>query len=398
MISVIIPTFNRAKLILEAVRSVLDQKGVGEKVEVIVVDDGSTDGSGEALEAVAGDIDYVRCDHSGVSAARNLGISRSRGEWIAFLDSDDLWLPGKLCEQMKFFAAHPDILLCQTEEIWMRNGKRINAKKYHRKPGGYCFSLLLERCLVSPSAVVIHRKLFDFAGLFDESLPACEDYDLWLRIGCRFPLGLVERPLVIKRGGHADQLSATIENLDRYRIEAIVKVIRSGRLSAEQIWAAEKILEEKRRIYCNGCRKRGNLAEVSRVEALSPIHRFPIGLPFAFGSFYNVLERPHREFSVQRTETKGDDMLFMAIFSYSPEDRNLVIERGMGSDKSTGVKVTGEWFDISGHRVFRLFEADDDAHLAASVFGWSDLGVTEIIPVMETEKALKLLKKSGKKS
>lgn len=91
-------------------------------------------------------------------------------------------------------------------------------------------------------------------------------------------------------------------------------------------------------------------------------------------------------------------MLFMAIFSYSPEDRDLVIERGMGGDKSGGVKVQGEWFDISGHRVFRLFEAEDDAHLASSVFSWSDLGVTEIIPVMETEKALKLLKKVGKKS
>ncbi len=91
-------------------------------------------------------------------------------------------------------------------------------------------------------------------------------------------------------------------------------------------------------------------------------------------------------------------MLFMAIFSYSPEDRNLVIERGMGADKSAGVKVFGEWFDISGHRVFRLFEAEDDAHLASSVFGWSDLGVTEIIPVMDTEKALKLLRKAGKLS
>jgi len=91
-------------------------------------------------------------------------------------------------------------------------------------------------------------------------------------------------------------------------------------------------------------------------------------------------------------------MLFMAIFSYSPEDRNLVIERGMGSDKTAGVTIKGEWFDVSGHRVFRLFEAEDDAHLASSIFSWTDLGVAEIIPVMETEKALKLLKRAGKKS
>lgn len=91
-------------------------------------------------------------------------------------------------------------------------------------------------------------------------------------------------------------------------------------------------------------------------------------------------------------------MLFMAIFNYSPEDRNLVIERGMGAtDKDIGVKVKGEWFDISGHRVFRLFEADDEIHLAASIYGWTDLGVAEIIPVMETDKALKLLKRTLKK-
>lgn len=91
-------------------------------------------------------------------------------------------------------------------------------------------------------------------------------------------------------------------------------------------------------------------------------------------------------------------MLFMAIFSYSPEDRNLVVERGMGSEKSGGVEIKGEWFDISGHRVFRLFEAEDEVHLAASIYSWTDLGVAEIIPVMDTEKALKLLKKIGKKS
>lgn len=92
-------------------------------------------------------------------------------------------------------------------------------------------------------------------------------------------------------------------------------------------------------------------------------------------------------------------MLFLAIFSYAPEDRNVVIERGMERrDESTGVKVKGEWFDISGHRVFRLFEADDELHLANSVFRWSDLGVAEIIPVLETEKAIKFLKRAGKKA
>jgi glycosyltransferase involved in cell wall biosynthesis len=257
---------------VEAVRSVLDQRDVPDEVEIVVVDDGSTDNTGEVLETLAGKIKCVRQERSGVSAARNLGISSSSGEWIAFLDSDDLWLPGKLRAQMNFFSDHPGMFLCQTDEIWIRNGRRINPRKYHRKPSGHCFPLLLERCLVSPSAAVVHRSLFDSVGLFDETLPACEDYDLWLRIGCRFPIGLVETPLVVKRGGHPDQLSATIANLDKYRIEVIVKLIRTAPLSHEQRRAAEKILDKKRRIYADGCRKRGNISEARRVDALVSAH------------------------------------------------------------------------------------------------------------------------------
>ena len=144
MISVIIPTFNRAKLLVEAVRSVLDQKDVPEDVEIIVVDDGSTDNTAKALAALAGKIAYIRHEHSGVSKARNLGISRSSGEWIAFLDSDDLWRPGKLRAQMKFFSDHPETFVCQTDEIWVRNGRRLNPRKY---PGP---GLLIVRSLSIP--------------------------------------------------------------------------------------------------------------------------------------------------------------------------------------------------------------------------------------------------------
>ncbi len=268
VVSTIIPVFNRAQLLLEALHSVLRQKDFGDDFEIIVVDDGSTDNIAEVLAGLPGKIRYVRQEHSGVSAARNRGITESRGEWIAFLDSDDLWLPGKLSTQMRFFSKNPDTPLCQTEELWIRNGRHINPRKYHKKPHGYCFPLLLERCLVSPSAVVIHRRIFDLVGFFDESFPACEDYDLWLRIGCRFPVGLVDSPLVIKRGGHPDQLSATVPNLDKYRIEAIVKLLGSEALNADQRCAAEVILEKKREVYSGGCRKRGNISEAERVDAL----------------------------------------------------------------------------------------------------------------------------------
>ena len=266
MVSVVIPTYNRAGFVKEAVESVLAQKVPAG--EVIVVDDGSTDGTDRLLESFGDRIRYLPRARGGVSAARNLGIRNSRYEWIAFLDSDDLWLPLKLKLQIDFLASHPGIEICQTGEIWVRNGERLNPKKYHRKPQGHCFTRLLDRCLVSPSAVIVHRDVFDAVGMFDESLPACEDYDLWLRIGCRYPIGLEEEPLVIKRGGHPDQLSTTVPTLDRYRIRALAALLRSGCLDEVRRKAAFDVLAGKCRIYGEGCRKRGKVDEAEAVLAL----------------------------------------------------------------------------------------------------------------------------------
>jgi glycosyltransferase involved in cell wall biosynthesis len=266
VVTVVIPTHNRSRFLREAVASVLAQRGV--PLEVLVVDDGSKDETPEVLETFGDFITAVFQPHRGVSAARNHGIRLARGEWIAFLDSDDLWLPGKLEIQMAFLEAHPLLRICQTEEIWIRNGKRLNPRKYHQKPQGHCFPLLLERCLISPSAVVIHRDLFSQVGSFDESLPACEDYDLWLRIGCRQPVGLVEEPLIVKRGGHADQLSATIPALDVYRIQSLVHLLQRESLAPEQRKQAFAVLERKCLIYGAGCRKRGKWEEAERILGL----------------------------------------------------------------------------------------------------------------------------------
>lgn len=268
MISTIIPTFNRGRFVVEAVSSVLTQRNVPEPCEIIVVDDGSTDDTASALEQFSGKIRYIFQERSGVSAARNRGIIESKGQYIAFLDSDDLWLPDKLACQLAWFQDHPEALLCQTEEIWIRNGKKLNPRRYHKKPEGFCFPLLLQRCLVSPSAAAVRRTVFDKVGLFDESLPACEDYDLWLRIGSRYPLGLIENPLVIKRGGHPDQLSSTIPSLDRYRIRSILKLLSMGFLHADQTIAAVTVLREKSRIYTEGCRKHGKEQQAKMLEKI----------------------------------------------------------------------------------------------------------------------------------
>ncbi len=265
-VSVILPTFNRAAFLAEAIDSVLAQRNAD--FELIVVDDGSTDGTPRLLAAYAGRLQVIRQARAGVSAARNRGVAAARGGLLAFIDSDDLWRPGKLAAQVAFMEANPDMAICQTEEIWIRNGRRVNPGRRHRKACGLIFERSLELCLVSPSAVMLRRGLFAAAGGFDESLPACEDYDLWLRIGCRHPVGLIDAALVVKRGGHADQLSR-MPGLDRYRIRAIAKILAAGVLSASQRAAALAVLRAKCQIYAAGCRKRGRNAEAERCEALA---------------------------------------------------------------------------------------------------------------------------------
>ena len=266
LVSVVIPTYNRGWIVRDAIDSVLGQTYAD--FELIVVDDGSTDRTPQILDAYGDRLKVIRQANQGVSAARNRGIGDCSGPLIALLDSDDIWLPEKLAVQVDFYKENPAALICQTEEIWIRNDLRVNPGKRHRKPSGMIFERSLDLCLVSPSAVMVRRELFEKVGLFDESLPACEDYDLWLRVGCRFPVHLIDKPLTIKRGGHEDQLSRQ-SSLDRYRIRSLVKLIEADRLTLPQRNAAVIALREKCAVYANGCLKRGRLAEALHVTAIS---------------------------------------------------------------------------------------------------------------------------------
>ena len=269
-VSVIIPTYNRAAMVTEAVESVLAQKEVD--FELIVIDDGSTDETEERLSVYGLSLKYYRQENEGVSSARNRGLELSTAPLVSFLDSDDLWLPSKLRIQLKYMAEHPEIQICQTEEIWWRNGRRVNPKQHHKKPSGDIFQRSLDLCLISPSAVMMRRGLFDKVGNFDEALPAAEDYDLWLRVSVEYPVLLLPHPLVIKRGGHADQLSAR-KGIDRYRIEALDKLLKSGRLSAAQYKWTWRALKRKCQIYGEGCLRRGRIEEGERYLALPNKHK-----------------------------------------------------------------------------------------------------------------------------
>ena len=264
MISVIVPTYNRAQQLPRALDSILCQSCSPK--EIIVVDDGSTDETSALMTSEYPEIVFIQQQNTGVSSARNVGIKRASGDWIAFLDSDDEWLPEKLEIQMKALYENPGEKICHTNEIWIRNGKRVNPKKKHEKFGGWIFQKCLPLCCISPSSVIIHKSIFKEIGLFDYSLSVCEDYDLWLRITARNPVLYIEEPFLIKYGGHEDQLSKKYWGMDRFRIKSLEKIISSRVLSDLDENEAKKMLMKKIYIFIQGAQKRGNIKEVKKFK------------------------------------------------------------------------------------------------------------------------------------
>ena len=252
-ISVIIPTYNRIKLIERAINSVLNQSYLVN--QIIIVDDGSTDGTKEMIKEKYPQITYTYHDNKGVSAARNTGINKTYCDWISFLDSDDTWHQDKIEKQVQKINENPDTLICHTDEIWYRCGKIQNQQKKHKKFGGYIFKKCLPFCIISPSSVIINKKVFNEVGLFDEKLPSCEDYDMWLRICSRYPVLFINEALTYKYGGHNDQLSRKYWGIDRFRIIALDNIIQSNVLDSIQTEEAKQELLKKIDIFLKGAEK-----------------------------------------------------------------------------------------------------------------------------------------------
>ncbi|MEM7206307.1 MAG: glycosyltransferase [Pseudomonadota bacterium] len=254
-VSVVIPSYNRGALLARALDSVFAQTLPPD--EVIVIDDGSTDGTSDMVAKRFGGVKLIRQKNLGVSAARNAGITAATGEWIALLDSDDVWLPEKLAKQMHALELRGGFRLVHCDEIWVRNGVRVNPMNKHRKQGGYIFQRCLPLCCISPSATMINHKVFKEVGRFDTALPACEDYDLWLRICAREPVLYVSEQLVRKYGGHEDQLSRKHWGMDRFRVRALEKILATDWLSTDDRFAAEQMVIRKATILAQGAEKRG---------------------------------------------------------------------------------------------------------------------------------------------
>jgi glycosyltransferase involved in cell wall biosynthesis len=261
-ISIIIPTFNRAHTLSRALDSVLAQ--TLKPKEIIVIDDGSTDNTKELLNLYPG-ITIINLNNKGVSAARNVGIEKASGDWIAFLDSDDEWRPEKLVKQWETICSN-NKLICHTDEIWVRNGKRVNPMKKHQKFGGWIYEKCLPLCVISPSSVIIHKSVFADIGVFDKELEVCEDYDLWLRICAKYPVLFMDEPLMVKYGGHEDQLSRKHWGMDRFRVRALEKMITSGVLNNEAEKLTVDMIIQKCEIIINGMKKRGKNDEALEWE------------------------------------------------------------------------------------------------------------------------------------
>jgi len=264
-VSVIIPTYNRCASLCVAIESV-EQQTLKPR-EIIVIDDGSNDDTALVLNRDYPDVQLLQQTNHGVSHARNQGIRRACSPWLAFLDSDDRWFKTKLAEQMSAISDAPVHKICHCDEHWIRNGKRVNPMNKHQKRGGFIFEHCLPLCAISPSAVIIHQSIFEDVGLFDESLPACEDYDLWLRICAKYPVLFVESALLAKTGGHDDQLSHKHWGMDRFRLQALAKLLRGGALSPEKSALAISVFRRKFDILINGASKRGNKEFATELKA-----------------------------------------------------------------------------------------------------------------------------------
>jgi len=265
--SVIIPTLNRKSFLDIALMSVFQQ--TYENFEVIVIDDGSSDHTEENIARYdQSRIVYQYQDHHGVAHARNRGCEMARGDFIAFLDSDDHWVPQKLEKTLESIRNYSHISIFHTDELWYRNGELLNPKKKHKKPTGFVYKNALPLCCISLSTAVLKRDVFKTVGLFDEEFPICEDYDFWLRATSQYEVKLIPEYLTLKDGGRSDQLTSNVWGLDRYRIKAMVKMIKSGLLESDEFQCTLKEIKKKCHVYIEGAQKRGKVKEVNYYREL----------------------------------------------------------------------------------------------------------------------------------
>ncbi len=269
-VSVIIPTHNRLKTLPRAVASVLAQSYTD--YDLWVIDDASDDGTREYLTALVEQNPRVHIltneKNSGVSFSRNEGIRASSGTWLAFLDSDDEWLPEKLKTQIALSQSLESLKLIHSEERWVRGGQAVSAPQKYKKLGGAIFDQCFELCRISPSTSLIHRELFLKHGYFREDFPVCEDFELWLRLTRHYEVGFCPEPLAVKYGGEADQLSARYHSMDYWRVLALKDYLEDDGLSPDVLEKLRASVTKKCKILMRGFEKHQNFSKRSEIETI----------------------------------------------------------------------------------------------------------------------------------
>ena len=231
-VSVVIPAFNAGGFISRTINSVLAQ--TYKDYEVIVVDDGSTDNTAEAVKSYGSKVQYIHQANAGDGPARNTGIKAAKGRWVAFLDHDDEWLPEKLASQMNMLSSNPDLRWCGTNR-YQSDGQRCavvtDSRKIEIKLGGrdyfenYFRAITEGGCQVITSTLMVRRDVFSEVGVFDGCWKRCADQDMWWRITYKFPrIGYISKPLVIVHL-EAPTLTTVRLSLEDKRGEDIRKLI-----------------------------------------------------------------------------------------------------------------------------------------------------------------------------
>jgi glycosyltransferase involved in cell wall biosynthesis len=274
-VSVVVPTHNKKEMVTEAIESVLAQSY--RDCELIVVDDGSTDGTPlhvfstfgaqpEAIEILSKmnpnavrpfshsfahdgiPIQYHYIANRGLSAARNRGIKFAHGSCVAFLEAEDLWNPAHLETHATFHEENDWARVSHIGECHVRDRSRAGKARKAPPASGWIFQQALETSPICISAAMAHRTCFAECGGFDENLPACEDYDLWLRFAARYPIHFLEGTEIVRRSSRF-QSSNRSWTWDRYRVYALEKSFQSGKLNAEQrLLVAEEIVKKCERL------------------------------------------------------------------------------------------------------------------------------------------------------
>ncbi len=272
-VSAVVPVADRPQLLADALRSICS--GSMKPRELIVVLNAKTPGRAadrQAAETVfsensaAGiELHLIECEDTGPGPARNAGVAAARQDWLAFLDSDDLWAPDKLRRQWRYLRQRPYLQAAHTAERWIKDGRELNQPAHLRPHTGRFLTASFSHCLISCSSFILRRELFAALNGFDPAFRVCEDFELWLRLLVRHPVGLLREALTIKRAGDWPQESRRFHSLDALRIRAILKLVRNAKsqLKPQELAAARAACESKLAILKQGARRRDRAAELT---------------------------------------------------------------------------------------------------------------------------------------